>query len=78
MKVIVLLLGASSASSLGISLASMSRVIGSIRQATCVAFVEGLQAMLRAVFSHVWAESKQIAAVTPKGVYLPLLATLWK
>jgi hypothetical protein len=40
--------------------------------------VEGLQAMLCAVFSHVWAEGKQIAAVTPKGVYLPLLATLWK
>ncbi len=40
--------------------------------------VEGLRAMLGAVFSHVWAEGKQIAAVTPKGVYLPLLATLWK
>jgi hypothetical protein len=38
----------------------------------------GLNEMLRAVFSHVWAEGKQITAVTPKGVYLPLLATLWQ
>ncbi len=37
-----------------------------------------LQAMLGAVFSQVWAEGKQITAVTPKDVYLPLLATLWK
>ena len=40
--------------------------------------VEGLREMLGTVFSHVWAEGKQITAVTPKGVYLPLLATLWQ
>jgi hypothetical protein len=38
----------------------------------------GLRDMLRAVFSHVWAAGKTITAVTPKGVYLPLFATLWK
>jgi hypothetical protein len=40
--------------------------------------MEGLRDMIRAVFSHVWAEGKQITAVTPKGVYLPLFATLCK
>jgi hypothetical protein len=43
-----------------------------------VSSAEGLRDMIRAVFSHVWAQSKQITAVTPKGVYLPLLAMLWK
>jgi hypothetical protein len=43
-----------------------------------VSSAEGLRDMIRAVFSHVWAQGKQITAVTPKGVYLPLLATLWK
>jgi hypothetical protein len=40
------------------------------------ASAEGLRDMLRAVFSHVWAEGKQIAAATPKGVYLPFLVTV--
>jgi hypothetical protein len=33
------------------------------------ASVEGLRGLLRAVFTHVWAEGKQITAVTPKRVY---------
>jgi hypothetical protein len=41
------------------------------------ASADGLREMLRAMFSHVWVEERTIKAVTPKGGYLPLLASLW-
>jgi hypothetical protein len=33
--------------------------------------------LVRAVFSHIWAAGKKTIAITPRGVFLPLLA-LWQ